>query len=544
MAARKSNLVQPLAGRASNVEGGVRPELSDGRVPPPATSGSLGEVQMASAFGLTGHSQASTSSEAMQSPATCMGDRCSTRGRRGSEAFVSPVGSSQYHSAASEAQNFQAQGAAHAIAACRRPAADFTAAGWAARAAAMFVVGTSEPVPSGMSKATTPMANGDVQLASKAIGDWVDAHGPALTACFGNFDRWVGLGWLLADAFESPHLDRKQAFDVGSAARKRLLKFTADIAKQQKVIGRGASMLASNDPARQRIAQAQADAERAIMRAAVAPPLPFPEQSPAAAVGAKRKRAVSLAQAAPAPAPAPVLPAPALAPTPLEASEAELAECERALEAADQARKAACSNRDRAEELRQGSAARVDRARRRLGSAASDAGRLQLQQVLREALQEEAQSIELLHSGGEAVDASGDVVLQALFAQQSARIRELCERNRVLSQSSVSGWDSAVEAWRRCDELEEENERLRREPQSGSELAESVADCDRLMTMLNASHEREERMHRTARQLRALDALRIGRQWEDLVGTWRAIAEARRPSNAAAPAAVHCQCMW
>ena len=356
--------------------------------------------------------------------------------------------------------------------------------GWAARTAAMFVVGTSEPMPSKLSKASTAATNNDVSLASKAVGDWVDAHGPALSRCFGNFDRVVGVGWVLGDAFDSPHLDRDEAFKVGSAAGKRTLKFSADIAKRKREIGRGASALAADDPVRQQIARAQANAEAAIMRAAVAPALPFPEHSPSAAAGAKRKRAVSLA-----PAPAPPMPAPALAPTPLEACEAELAECERALEAAGKAQKAACSSRDRAEELRQCSAARVDRARRRLDGAASDAARRQLQGALLEALKEDAQMLDLHHSACYAVDESGDVVIQAAAAEQSARIsllaasnKELCERNRELSQDSWSGWDAAVEAWDRCGELEEENERLRGQVRSGSELAESVADCDRLVT--------------------------------------------------------------
>ena len=46
----------------------------------------------------------------------------------------------------------------------------------------------------------------DVKLSSEAVGKLCDAHGRALSQSFGNFDRVVGLGWLLGDAFGSPLL--------------------------------------------------------------------------------------------------------------------------------------------------------------------------------------------------------------------------------------------------------------------------------------------------------------------------------------------------
>ena len=41
---------------------------------------------------------------------------------------------------------------------------------------------------------------------------------PALSKAFGNFDRVVALGWLVADALGAPLLTREAAYDIGMTA--------------------------------------------------------------------------------------------------------------------------------------------------------------------------------------------------------------------------------------------------------------------------------------------------------------------------------------
>lgn len=45
-----------------------------------------------------------------------------------------------------------------------------------------------------------------VELAFEAIGKLCDKHGKALSKAYSNFDRVVGLGWLVADALGAPLL--------------------------------------------------------------------------------------------------------------------------------------------------------------------------------------------------------------------------------------------------------------------------------------------------------------------------------------------------
>ena len=85
-------------------------------------------------------------------------------------------------------------------------------------------MGASGPQPSGL-PTLAPEANKKiVKLGSAAINDR-KLHLPkervdALSKSFGNFDRVVGLGWLLGDAvLGAPLLSHKQAYDVGLKRR-------------------------------------------------------------------------------------------------------------------------------------------------------------------------------------------------------------------------------------------------------------------------------------------------------------------------------------
>ena len=104
-----------------------------------------------------------------------------------------------------------------------------TAAAVQERAAAMFVVGTSAPQASGMSPAAKRATMELVMLAYNAANELCNTQGDALSQSFGNFDRVVGLGWLVGDAVDHPPLDGKAAYTFGIKLRKLPGELKADI---------------------------------------------------------------------------------------------------------------------------------------------------------------------------------------------------------------------------------------------------------------------------------------------------------------------------
>ena len=67
----------------------------------------------------------------------------------------------------------------------------------------MFSLDATGPAASGMPKVAEKATMELVSLAFGAVGKLCDQHGKALSKAFGNFDRVVGLGWLVADALGS-----------------------------------------------------------------------------------------------------------------------------------------------------------------------------------------------------------------------------------------------------------------------------------------------------------------------------------------------------
>ena len=70
----------------------------------------------------------------------------------------------------------------------------------AGRDAAMFVVGAAEPSPSGLLPLASEPTKALVKFAVAHFAALPKAHIAALSKSFGNFDRVVGIGWLIADA--------------------------------------------------------------------------------------------------------------------------------------------------------------------------------------------------------------------------------------------------------------------------------------------------------------------------------------------------------
>ena len=104
------------------------------------------------------------------------------------------------------------------------PDSTLSAEAVAERIAAMFVVGASGPQASGLPTLAPDANRKIVKLGSAAINDrklLPKERVDELSKSFGNFDRVVGLGWLLGDAVLGPPLlSRQQAYDVGLKARR------------------------------------------------------------------------------------------------------------------------------------------------------------------------------------------------------------------------------------------------------------------------------------------------------------------------------------
>ena len=94
----------------------------------------------------------------------------------------------------------------------------------AGRDAAMFVVGAAEPSPSGLLPLASEPTKALVKFAVAHFAALPKAHIAALSKSFGNFDRVVGIGWLIADAVRAvgaPLITRADAHAIGSKAQRK-----------------------------------------------------------------------------------------------------------------------------------------------------------------------------------------------------------------------------------------------------------------------------------------------------------------------------------
>ena len=130
-----------------------------------------------------------------------------------------------------------------------------------------------------------------MELACKHVDDWSTAHVDALSSSYGNFDRVVALGWLVADALGCPFLSRKDALKVGHAARQRAGKLATQRASTRRDAQRRIGRLAADDPARQTLAAEAEEAAVALLASPVSPALPLPDAPPT--VCGKRARETS-----------------------------------------------------------------------------------------------------------------------------------------------------------------------------------------------------------------------------------------------------------
>ena len=210
------------------------------------------------------------------------------------------------------------------------PAVTISAAELRERKELMFDAAQSEPRASGRKSAAPAASRGVVQTAWELMEALSTETVKSLSAAFGNFDRVVGAGWLLADAVLGPPLlERSKAHAIGLKARRDAGKLKEDVARARKAPLAAARKLDDTDPQRQLLVD-EADRKEADLREA---PLALPfheagqaEQVRSSATGS-RKRARE--------APEPIV-------TPLQrrTEEAE-AECIRTMKALDAAQRIA-----------------------------------------------------------------------------------------------------------------------------------------------------------------------------------------------------------
>jgi hypothetical protein len=166
----------------------------------------------------------------------------------------------------------------------------------AARASAMFVVGAAAVQPSGLLPVGSKATKALVKLANEHMRGISDAEIKALSTSFGNFDRRVGLGWLLGDALRPvglPLMIRERACAVGVSAQRIASKIKSEVRDGKLAIQRELCKLAADD-SRRAVLQIQVEeVEARVLRADVDVGLPPVEPAAAAAAQAtgSRKRA-------------------------------------------------------------------------------------------------------------------------------------------------------------------------------------------------------------------------------------------------------------
>ena len=175
------------------------------------------------------------------------------------------------------------------------PDSPLTATAVSERAAAMFVVGSAGTQASGRPPFGSAATKQLVQLAFTAVNELCDELcdelGTQLSDSFGNFDRVVGLGWLLGDAVGAPLLSQKQAHAVGLKARRDAVAIKAAI----KDLKKPASRIKKDDPKRQEAEVQAENKEAALLRETIDLGITTPVQ-PAASGERKRKRELELSE--------------------------------------------------------------------------------------------------------------------------------------------------------------------------------------------------------------------------------------------------------
>ena len=165
------------------------------------------------------------------------------------------------------------------------------------RASKMFAVGASGVAASGLPRLAPEPTKGIVKYAAAHMevgGPLKKTDVDALSNSFGNFDRVVGLGWLIADCVRpvgAPLLERKEAHAVGLKAARAADRIKKDVRTEKLAIQRQACKLSAEDPERKKLEQQAEGVEAALLRAIVDVALPPLEAPPArsSATGSRKR---------------------------------------------------------------------------------------------------------------------------------------------------------------------------------------------------------------------------------------------------------------
>ena len=136
----------------------------------------------------------------------------------------------------------------------------------AARASKMFVIGAAEATASGLPPLASQATKALVKAAHEYMNDLKKADIDALSNSFGNFDRKVGLAWLIGDAVGSPWMERTAALSVGFKATRAAAAIKAEVRDAKLTLQRAACKLDAEDPQRRELEQQVEGVEARVLR--------------------------------------------------------------------------------------------------------------------------------------------------------------------------------------------------------------------------------------------------------------------------------------
>ena len=128
------------------------------------------------------------------------------------------------------------------------------------------------PVASVMDPATNVESYEVILIAKEATDAWSKEDIEELRRAFGNFDRVVGLGWLVGDALGHPLLQKPDALRVGGKAGREVQKFVAQEAKSALSLKRQLGRLGAENEERSKLQSAADQAQVAAKQALVPTP--------------------------------------------------------------------------------------------------------------------------------------------------------------------------------------------------------------------------------------------------------------------------------
>jgi hypothetical protein len=151
--------------------------------------------------------------------------------------------------------------------------AEMTAAAFSERRSKMFDAEKAGPTRSGLRRIAVTVTKKLVQLAWVAISELSDNTIKLLSTAYGNFDRVVAVGWLIADAMGHSLIERASAHAIGLKARRIAGSVKTDTAAIQKAPKDKARKqgLSTDDPARLKLEREAVEVEASLLLETVEP---------------------------------------------------------------------------------------------------------------------------------------------------------------------------------------------------------------------------------------------------------------------------------